>query len=252
MLQTKVITIEHEPLAEVESRDDGSADESLSGRHPLGVRPSGNALISNHSLQSSMGFFGQIPDALVLLLFEYLDQRSLVNAGCTCRGLFAYSTYDQLWRDLSISDLPADFQWQGSWRASLRRLKSPRLPDVDCSHLFSDALHRAFLCSQLDLDAYVSDIPSQNRIPRLTDLSPKAFDATWTNRPFILIQPVKQWSVYRQWSQDTLLQRFGETSFRAEAVDWQLNTYVKYMNDNTDESLSTSSIVNLSTKWVWP
>lgn len=135
-----------------------------------------------------------------------------------------------------MSDLPADFRWQGSWRASLRGLKSPRLPNVDCSHLFSDALHRPFLCSQLGLDAYVSNIPSQNRIPRLTDLSPKAFHATWTDRPFILTQPVKHWPVYRQWSQDRLIQRYGETIFRAEAVDWPLNTYVKYMNDNTDES----------------
>ena len=236
MLQTKVVTVEHEPLVEVESRDDGFSDESLSRRHPLGVRPSGNALTSNHNLQTSMGLFGRIPDALVLLLFEYLDQDSLVNAGRTCRGLFAYSAYDQVWRDLALSDPPADFQWQGSWRASVRRLKSPHLPIVDCSHLFSDALHRPFLCSQLDLDAYALNIPSRNRIPRLTDLSPEVFDATWTNRPFILTQPVKQWPVYCQWSQDRLLQRFGETTFRAEAVDWQLNTYVKYMNDSVDES----------------
>lgn len=33
-----------------------------------------------------------------------------------------------------------------------------------------------------------------------------------------------------------MLGKYGDVSFRAEAVDWPLKTYVEYMNDNQDES----------------
>ena len=33
-----------------------------------------------------------------------------------------------------------------------------------------------------------------------------------------------------------MLQKYGDVKFRAEAVDWPLQTYVDYMNENEDES----------------
>lgn len=33
-----------------------------------------------------------------------------------------------------------------------------------------------------------------------------------------------------------MLGKYGDVSFRAEAVDWPLKTYVEYMRDNQDES----------------
>lgn len=38
------------------------------------------------------------------------------------------------------------------------------------------------------------------------------------------------------WSIDTLLDNYGQTSFRAEAVDWPFSTYHEYMKENHDES----------------
>ena len=35
---------------------------------------------------------------------------------------------------------------------------------------------------------------------------------------------------------DTLLEKYKNTLFRAEAVDWPLQLYVDYMNNNQDES----------------
>ena len=42
--------------------------------------------------------------------------------------------------------------------------------------------------------------------------------------------------MYKDWSADLLLIKYGKIRFRAEAVDWPLKTYVKYMNDSYDES----------------
>ncbi len=83
---------------------------------------------------------------------------------------------------------------------------------------------------------YASDIPSCNRIPRFSNLSPFQFSRSWTNKPFILTEPVKEWPAYRDWSLQYLLKKFGQIEFRAEAVDWPLNTYMDYMNGNEDES----------------
>lgn len=205
-------------------------------QHPLGVRPAGNALTSSQNDMQYMGLFGRLPDALLLLVLEFLDQSALVSLGSSCRGLYAYSSLDQLWRDIAVNQMSEDFSWRGSWRASLRRLPSASLAKVDCRYLFSDALHRPFLCSQLSLVSYVSDIPQQNNIPRMADLSPSEFNASWSDRPFILTTPVKRWPIFEKWNQNDLLRRYGDISFRAEAVDWRLKAYVEYMSTTQDES----------------
>lgn len=107
---------------------------------------------------------------------------------------------------------------------------------VDCSQLFSDSLYRPFNCAHISLDPYVSKIPARNQIARLPDLSPEEFQANWTDRPFILTEPVKAWPAYKNWTVGSLLARYGKTKFRAEAVDWAMRTYGDYMADNSDES----------------
>lgn len=107
---------------------------------------------------------------------------------------------------------------------------------VDCSQLFSDSLYRPFNCAHISLDPYVSKIPARNQIARLPDLSPEEFQAKWTDRPFILTEPVKAWPAYKNWTVGSLLARYGKTKFRAEAVDWAMRTYGDYMADNSDES----------------
>ncbi|KAI4093966.1 MAG: hypothetical protein LQ344_002564 [Seirophora lacunosa] len=62
------------------------------------------------------------------------------------------------------------------------------------------------------------------------------FAQEWADRPFILTQPVRAWRAYMQWSTDYLLEAYGNTDFRAEAVDWSLKDYWDYMENNQDES----------------
>lgn len=61
-------------------------------------------------------------------------------------------------------------------------------------------------------------------------------DSQTLRRPFILTGFVREWPAYRDWSTETLLDKYGDIKFRAESVDWPLKTYVDYMNDNGDES----------------
>lgn len=97
-------------------------------------------------------------------------------------------------------------------------------------------LYRPFLCTHTSLLPYTTNIPPANAIPRLEDLSPEEFSESWSDKPFVLTKPVREWPVYKSWDTDSLLKQYGDVKFRAEAVDWTLKTYVEYMNNSSDES----------------
>lgn len=215
----------------------GGDDFSAAVRpHPLGVRPSGNALTAGVNSKGHAGYFACMPDEIVQALLEYLEPAELLRTSHTCKYLYAFATFDELWRALFIRSPPSDFEWRGSWRSTLLCFPKSYLPRVDCSHVFSDALHRPYYCSVAPLSAFTERIPRENDISRLPNLTLEEFNDKWTDKPFILTSPVEEWPAYRQWSPDLLLRKYRQTAFRAEAVDWPLGTYFDYMSDSHDES----------------
>jgi hypothetical protein len=131
---------------------------------------------------------------------------------------------------------PRSFIWKGTWRSTYLNLPQSEVAMLDCSTLYSDALHRPFYCAHISLDPYVSNIPPRNQIIRLPNLSPEEFQEKWSDTPFILTEPVKEWPAYKNWTLESLFSEYAETVFRAEAVDWPFWTYVEYMKNNSDES----------------
>lgn len=109
-------------------------------------------------------------------------------------------------------------------------------PRVDCSNLFSDVLHRPFYCAHVPLAHYALNIPEENSIARLSDLSPQTFSSDWFDKPFILTSPVREWPIYLKCTIEYLIEKYANVRFRAESVDWPLKTYTDYMNNNQDES----------------
>jgi hypothetical protein len=107
---------------------------------------------------------------------------------------------------------------------------------VSCEGLFSDVLHRPFYCANIPLTPYASNIPAENNIPRLDNLTEPEFNSNWTSKPFILTAPVREWPIFKTWNTDTLVEKYADVTFRAEAVDWPLKTYVEYTRDQHDES----------------
>lgn len=87
------------------SVDDSTTESEQSTavrRHPLGIRPSGNAFTSNVNLKAACGSFSVLPDELLIQLLEYLDAPSLLKLGGTCRALFAFSRAEELWKTLFL------------------------------------------------------------------------------------------------------------------------------------------------------
>ena len=131
---------------------------------------------------------------------------------------------------------PPATSWNGTWRSTYLNIPPGYTKSIDCTGLFSDTLHRPYLCTHTPLAPFVDNIPPSNQIARLSDLTPEDFSADWTDKPFVLTSPVRSWPLFKTWSVKHLLEKYAATSFRAEAVDWPFSSYVSYMNATTDES----------------
>jgi hypothetical protein len=115
-------------------------------------------------------------------------------------------------------------------------IPSDHVASISCRNLFSDVLYRPFQCAHTPLNPFVRNIPKANSISRLDDLTPSDYAQNWTDKPFILTSPVKEWPVYETWTPKYLLEKFPDVKFRAEAVDWPTSTYINYMHHQSDES----------------
>jgi hypothetical protein len=70
--------------------------------HPLGVKPSGNALLATWSLRDAIGTFQHLPDELILSLLETFDGASLLSIGRTCKAFYAFTRAEELWKALFV------------------------------------------------------------------------------------------------------------------------------------------------------
>ena len=71
-------------------------------KHPLGVRPLGNAFTSKVNLKASCGLFALLPDELLAQFLEQLNAADLLLVGATCRALHAFTRSEELWRALFV------------------------------------------------------------------------------------------------------------------------------------------------------
>lgn len=205
--------------------------------HPLGIKPSSNAYMAQKNIRTAIGKLYSLPDDLIVQVLELLDASSLIDIGITCKFFFAFSRLEEIWKNLCIASVPSVISWRGTWRSTYLKVPMNTLPVIlDCGGLYSDVLHRPFLCAQISLLPYCSNIPTRNEIARFPSLSQEDFTNHWTDTPFILTMPVQEWPVYKTWSTETMLQKYGDIKFQAESVQWPLKTYVDYMKENQDES----------------
>jgi hypothetical protein len=82
--------------------DSGTVIDSIP-IHPMGIKPLGNQYFEHGpNARQSTGIVGQLPDEMILHLFEYLDATSLMKLSSTCRFLYAFGQLDDLWKALFL------------------------------------------------------------------------------------------------------------------------------------------------------
>lgn len=245
---------------------------AISPRHPLGVKPSGNALLAIKDIKETknmsaklLGDFGKFTEELLVeLLFYITDPTDLKNLGHSSRLLYAYSYNEEYWRNLYVREYRrlekldknqdinpfASSNWRGSWRKTVLNINSEALLQSR-DLIFSDILYRPYQCSQInykrlfkqiiDLEEksyeYGRTLNDEFGIKRFQeeDLSEENFRANYISQPFIL-QCNKVDKRWPRWDLDHLLKLFPEERFRQEAVQWDLSKYIAYARDNRDES----------------
>ena len=71
--------------------------------HPLSIKPLGNKYLdSGIDAKTASGLFQALPDELLVHMFEGMDMSSLRALGSTCRFLYAFCTFDELWKSLAL------------------------------------------------------------------------------------------------------------------------------------------------------
>lgn len=247
---------------------------STTVKHPLNVRPLGNAFFelksSGPSKNEQMGYFSRLPEDIFMEILGYVDDSDALKAlSHTSRVLYAYLYDEDLWKlfytgKVQLMEKQGQaaplLNWQGSWRLSVlgispQNLANLQLPD---NLLCSDVLYRPFQCAQIDydkifhdlieeeelyhkealtnLDADAYSIMPQGHVIRLSEskLAQEEFDSEWNRKPFILFNKDEQ--RWPRWNLDSLLERFADVKFRQEAVQWPLSLYAQYLANNCDES----------------
>ena len=85
-------------LIHVEKRGQETAVPS----HPLNIKPSGNVYVSKKNIELAAGAFAALPDEVLIQVLESLNAISLKHIGSTCKALYAYSRFDDIWKSLSV------------------------------------------------------------------------------------------------------------------------------------------------------
>ncbi|GES79792.1 F-box protein At5g06550 [Rhizophagus clarus] len=190
-------------------------------RHPLGIKPWGNYYLD----QKILGIF---------------DARDLLSLGLTSKVLYCFSTFDDLWKQLTIKKYNGDWYWQGTWKLTFlkRSYKEYCLEQakstIHLTNFYSDTLFQPFLCSSTGMEAYLG----VENIDRRSNLELSEFIKEYAipNKPVIITDVVTKWPASRKWNMEYLVEKYGDVLFRAEAIDIKLNNYANYYKNTMDES----------------
>lgn len=238
--------------------------------HPLGVKPSGNALLSaiknaGETKKKLLGDFARFPEELLVELLSYITRpEDLKNLGHCSRILYAYTYSEDHWRNLYLEEYQrlekkgssraivpfGGHKWRGSWRKSVLAIDAESLVQAN-SLIFSDLLYRPYQCSNIDYTNLFKKIIDYEKkssdlchtlntkfgVERFREgsLTLEDFKNKYANKPFIL-QEEPGSNRWPKWGFDELLNMFPEESFRQEAVQWNLEKYLAYAKNNRDES----------------
>lgn len=238
-----------------------SSFSTLTLPHPLGLKPLGNSLLATTNAKSNLGYLYSFPDDLILHLLSFLDQYQLLSLSRTCHALYVFTNQDQLWKDLFLLKSNGGHlqTWRGNWKktflvqfhkeeisnsqASMGSFQN-LIPPIKTKDLFSDVLFHPFRMSFTPLSVlYSTDYPdtfnhNSKHIPiqriHSDDYSVESFNKEFSipSIPCIIKPSSKPIQGRNQncleWNYESMLKRWSNRIFRAEAITTTLETYVQY------------------------
>lgn len=248
-------------------------------RHPLGIRPLGNAFLSERNDRSAtLGLLSLFDDEFLLNFVSSLadDPHTLACLEAVSHGLYVLvNATNSVWRDAFLTKFDGRMvNWCGSWKRTFMWHCKMQLPaqvePVTCSlpaamprpqtpHLFSDILYHPFRLSMAPLQHLVAPACTFKPIAKL-DMAASGSVLKFkdryarTNVPVILQNSMDNWPC-RGWNMDRLIQLWPDRYFQCEAVKARLPTYLEYSrgmqrltsnSDDDDDDDGHSNVAKVS------
>lgn len=231
--------------------------------HPLGIKPLGNAFLSDRNdRSSSLGLFARFEDEFLLSFLSTFadDPTTLVKLEAVSHGLYTFiNATNSIWREAFLITFNGKMKrWCGSWKrtfiwhhkmdrvtldektkesmdGSNFALLDPPAPRIQSPYIFSDTLYHPFRLAMAPLEHLVAPACRvYSAIPKIDLAEPGSITTfkdkfAYANKPAIVqnaMQP-KDWPC-REWSLDKLAQRWPNRFFQCEAVRSRLPSYFSY------------------------
>ena len=224
--------------------------------HPLGVRPSGNALTSSRedverrvrTKEQGLGALATLGDTLLLRVLESCAPRTLAALAQTSKAMRAFATHADVWKAAVLETFGGRFRYDASWfgtfataaererrrdgddvHASKRAKAEPAMarPRTSVSaEIYSDALHQRYMCASMELEAEwleVSTVPEETS----GELSVRDFVAKYEapNVPVVIRGAAKDWRATQTWTRESLVEKFGDVDFVVGGYDMKLDDF---------------------------
>ncbi|KAI0234134.1 hypothetical protein L0F63_000412 [Massospora cicadina] len=189
--------------------------------HPIRIKPLGNFYLREGCDRNdiswrrrTLGNFDALTDELILKLLEMLRAPGNRSPGSGEQRRFV-ETYLYLQSLLRAAFYPQAFSYPNR-RLLFRHFVSALVVCVDW-HRFLFGKENIERRSNLSLEDFINEY----EIP---------------NKPVIITDAINGWEAYRFWTEEKLVELYGNVKFRAEAIDIQLKRYFDYSHQTLDES----------------
>ncbi|KAJ1032149.1 hypothetical protein NDA18_001647 [Ustilago nuda] len=231
--------------------------------HPLGIKPLGNAFLSDRNDRpSSLGLFARFEDDFLLSFLSTFadDPATLIKLEAVSHGFYSFiNATNSIWREAFLLSFGGKMKrWCGSWKrtfiwhykmdkavfenktsdsmdgANFAFLEPPA-PRIQSPYFFSDTLYHPFRLAMAPLEHLVAPACCvYNAITKIDLADPGSIALfkqkfAYANKPAIVqnAMPAKDWPS-RDWSLDKLAQRWSTRFFQCEAVRSRLPSYFSY------------------------
>eukprot|EP00743_Colponemidia_sp_Colp-15_P010542 GILK01011623.1.p1 GENE.GILK01011623.1~~GILK01011623.1.p1 ORF type:complete len:483 (-),score=71.96 GILK01011623.1:136-1479(-) len=185
-------------------------------------------------------YLRQVDDQTVLAVVEFLSPKELCVLSVVSKALYLFTQEDELWKYFVLDRFGGEFAFQHNWKSTYVHQCYPHFPfshqPIQVSFFYSDYLFQSWRCSSLDVKCW-ADAP--DTIDRRSNLTMEEFTREYLvpNKPVILTDVVTQWPAFKEWNEQTLIDKAGDTKFFINSnVYMTMADYMRYCNHVQEEN----------------
>lgn len=215
----------------------------LAPAHPIGVKPSGNALFAQSIRSTSLGLLDALSDEELVYIFSLLEPKDWARIQAVSHACRAFALHESHWKEAVVVKTGGHLKsWNRSWRRTYIEHFYPNttsvdktLPPIRVKGLFSDALFLPLQLACTPLEQYIPSEKPGKRLARLMDrvkastLGREGFLKQYLSlgKPCLIIEDAAQ-NQLPSWTLKDLADLYGTRRIRAEALTMPMSCYVDY------------------------